>query len=150
MRIVPSNRQEWIALILFPFKVYTLAACAGGLLWFFCLPSGSGVEMAQVGRLVIRGFGLSALTLLLGGLVQLLFRARRAGIVSFLFAATAYSVAWWFLLYTPSISGTARTNPRLALDAVVAFCLLSEGQLCRASEAGRYVLGAINRFDRES
>jgi hypothetical protein len=115
MRTLPTDSREWTGMILLPFKAYTVVGAVGGLLWYFCLPPRSGFVMAQVGRFALPAFVLCGLTLVLGSLLQFLMKARRAALVSFLFAVAAISVWWWFSLYTPSLGVAARSRTNFSL-----------------------------------
>jgi hypothetical protein len=75
MRIVPSTKQDWFALIVFPFKAYVVGVVP---LYFvfrvFCPePSWPTGTTDGTGIVLFEAFIASGLFLLLGAIVQLIF-----------------------------------------------------------------------------
>ncbi len=96
MRVVPSCSREWLRLVVFPFKAYTLLALIIVLTWGLALPQHSqATAVADAGVLVVLGYLLSAVVLFLGGLVQAFVGPRGAGVVTLLFAGAALIIAFW-------------------------------------------------------
>jgi hypothetical protein len=85
MRILPATTQEWLSLLLFPFKVYTCLAYFALLVWYEALPRRADYTGAA-GCIVI-GYGLCFLALAYGGAIQRVVSPRRAWLATCAFAA---------------------------------------------------------------
>ena len=88
MSIFPKTRDEWIALPLFPFKVWVLTAFPS-YLFMRSLAISQHVRYGTgaFGEKVISGYMLSVIVLLIGALIQSVICKRGAAIGTALYAA---------------------------------------------------------------
>ncbi len=90
MSVLPKSRDEWIALPLFPFKAWVLAAFPFYLLVHSYavaqhVPYGTGA----LGETVIGGYMLSVIVLLLGAVIQSIVCPRGAAMRTVLYAVAS-------------------------------------------------------------
>ncbi len=96
MRVLPTCGREWLSLVLFPFKAYTVLAVIIVFIWDAALPRHSQATIvADAGFLVIFGYWLSAVVLFVGGLIQAFAGPKGSGVVALLFAGAALIIAFW-------------------------------------------------------
>jgi len=100
---VPEN---WFAAFLFPFKLFTVGAAIGLLVWYVSLPpdrtsAKTGIDMAWtlalddyylVASTVSLLYLLAACVLVIGGLIQLFKYSRRAALWSIAFGVFAFII----------------------------------------------------------
>jgi len=87
MRVIPTNRQEWLRVILLPFKLYTALAFIAAHL----LPSYHGVQAVSF------GYVLCFMVLSLGGIVQKRVEPSKAYQITYAFAAADLVLIWLML-----------------------------------------------------
>ena len=98
MRFLPTSSSQWLSLVLFPFKAYTVLAVVVVFVWGSALPRHSqATAVADAGLLVALGYLLSAVALFVGGLVQAFAGPKGAGLITLLFAGAALIIALWLL-----------------------------------------------------
>lgn len=96
MRILPSNSQEWFTALLRPFEAYTIL---GVLIFQVLLACRRQPGVREMAELALGLYVVSVPILLLGGLVQLGFKPRRAAKTAFLFAAADVCIIVFHLRY---------------------------------------------------
>lgn len=95
-RFLPISCDEWLSLILFPFKAYTVVAVIVVFIWRSVLPRNShSMAGADAGLLVVAGYLLSASVLFICGLIQVFKSSRGSGLVSLAFAGAALIIGLW-------------------------------------------------------
>jgi hypothetical protein len=151
MRVFPNTKDEWFALVVFPFKAYVAVVVPFYYIFrMFCPQPFLGTNVSDGTRdILLQYFLLCAPVLLLSAAIQAFVSGRRAASHTLAFAAVPTLVLLLVLLSAYRSSrwieqhrNGARSNYRPALDAAIAFCLHSEGSWRRASEAGRYAMRA--------
>ncbi len=96
MRFLPTSSSQWLSLVLFPFKAYTVLAVIIVFVWGSALPRHSlTTAVADAGLLVVLGYLLSTVALFVGGLVQAFAGPKGSGLVTLLFAGAALVIARW-------------------------------------------------------
>jgi hypothetical protein len=93
MSALPSSNRDWLSLLLFPFKVYPVAALVSLLAWQMPFRGQQfyGWIPDQVGW-ILGGFLISAGVLIVGGFVQLARKQKKAAISSFCFGVASFVV----------------------------------------------------------
>lgn len=98
MRALPSNRREWLAFLLFPFKAYVVIA---PIFFFVWDAATAGHRMRGVRAHVAAGIGSGYLICLLvfaiTALIQVIARRRDAALTSFLFAVAIVVILYFWL-----------------------------------------------------
>jgi len=69
MQIIPTSKHEWSKLVLFPFKAYSVLGAVGAFVYIW-LYSDRAYIVDKIMGLIWGGYVLSALALIVGGLVQ--------------------------------------------------------------------------------
>jgi hypothetical protein len=91
MKSIPTSNQEWSKFLLFPFKVYSVLGVVGFFVWdrlYHHYESYSWQIYGHVGGFILVGYILSALALIIGGLIQKFAIKSRAASSSFAFGIT--------------------------------------------------------------
>ena len=98
MRVLPSNRSDWLRLLLFPFKAYLVLGLACLFVWEVATsghrPRGARVEAAFP---VVLGYLLCIVVFGFVALIQFSVRRRSSALTSGLFALAAFLI-YHFLL----------------------------------------------------
>ena len=97
MRVLPATGQEWLSLVLFPFKAYTALAYIAVRIWSSYLPPRA--DYSDAGAVVTLGYLLSFAALCLGGMVQKSLGPRKAYLTTCAFAAAGLLFAVLMLPY---------------------------------------------------
>ena len=84
MKVIPTSRQAWGAFVLFPFKAYSLIALVVFLSVCSRFDKPGSVD-SIFGIWIIVGYIVSALVLLLGGLIEMIFLKSKSGVWSLVF-----------------------------------------------------------------
>ena len=97
MHLIPHTRQEWLRLLVFPFRAFVLVAPAGLFIWLSAT-EGHRIRGArgEAALPVALGLMICVGVLLVAALVEFIARRRDAALVNVGFATAAFlvSVAW--------------------------------------------------------
>lgn len=97
LTILPKSKDEWIALAVFPFKVWVLVALPF-FTFFSAYVSAEHVRYGTtaLGEAVISGYMLSILALLAGAVIQSIFCERGAATRTSLYAVASIVLVFTF------------------------------------------------------
>ena len=88
MRIIPTSSQAWATLLLFPFKAYSVLGVIAFFVWdtlYHHYDSHAWEIYGHIGGFILVGYNLSALVLIIGGLIQKFVMKSKAASTSFAF-----------------------------------------------------------------
>src|SRR5580765_4565692 len=84
MRVLPANGQEWVTLLLFPFKAYTALAYFAAVIGIGTLPPRA--DCTDAGGVIVLGYIVSFVVFCLAAMIQKSVGPRRAYLTSCGFA----------------------------------------------------------------
>lgn len=85
MRILPATRQQWVSLLLFPFKAYTALAYFGAVIGIGSLPPRA--DYTDAGGVIVLGYIVCFFVFCLAAMIQKSLGPKRAYLTSCGFAA---------------------------------------------------------------
>jgi hypothetical protein len=92
MRILPNNEREWIALLLFPFKVYLVTAVVSWIIWRIVNDDYIRGALAEATWRIALGYFICVCIFIIAAFIQFFIGLRNDALKSALFGIAAFII----------------------------------------------------------